>query len=69
VNNPNGYGPAAATDAGPTVVGQTQVQAADAFIAANPGQVGLITISIGGNDVTACAAAANPVGCVGFCRS
>jgi lysophospholipase L1-like esterase len=64
-NNPHNYGPAAATDAGPTSVGQTQVQAADAFIAAHPGQIGLITVSIGGNDVTACAAAANPVSCVG----
>ncbi|HLX88630.1 MAG TPA: SGNH/GDSL hydrolase family protein [Acidimicrobiales bacterium] len=68
------YGPPAATDAGPVASGQTQVQAADAFIAANPGQVGLITISIGGNDVTPCAAAApghpvngktDPVSCVG----
>lgn len=65
VNNPNEYGPGAASDVGPTSMGQTQVQAAAAFIAANPGQIGLITISIGGNDVTACAAAANPVACVG----
>jgi lysophospholipase L1-like esterase len=33
----------------------TQAQAALGFIAAHPGQVGLITISIGGNDVTGCA--------------
>ena len=32
----------------------TQEQAALSFIAAHPGQVGLITISIGGNDVTGC---------------
>ena len=32
----------------------TQEQAALDFIAAHPGQVGLITISIGGNDVTGC---------------
>ncbi len=32
----------------------TQEQAALAFIAAHPGQVGLITISIGGNDITGC---------------
>jgi hypothetical protein len=65
INNPNGYGPAAATDVGPAVAGQTEVQAADAFIAAHPGQIGLITVSIGGNDVTACAAAASPIACVG----
>jgi len=63
-DNPNGYGPPAATDVGPAVAGQTEVQAAAAFIAAHPGQVGLITVSIGGNDVTACAAAPSPVACV-----
>jgi lysophospholipase L1-like esterase len=58
------YGPAAATDAVayPT---QTQIAAADAFLTAHTGQIGLITVSIGGNDVTACAAAANPIACVG----
>jgi hypothetical protein len=66
INNPNGYGPAAiAGTVGPAVAGQTQVQAADAFIAAHPNQIGLITVSISGNDVTACAAAASPVACVG----
>lgn len=57
------YGPPAATNAGPVIAGDTQLQDAEAFIAANPGQVGLITVSIGGNDVTPCAAAtvANPV--------
>ena len=61
----DGFGPPAATDVGPSTSGQTQVQAADAFIAAHPGQIGLVTVSIGGNDVTACAAAADPVSCVG----
>ena len=56
-DNPNGYGPPAATDVGPATAGQTEVQAAVAFIAAHPGQIGLVTISIGGNDVTSCAAA------------
>ena len=42
----------------------TQEQAALNFIAANPGQIGLITVSIGGNDVTACANAAVPLTCV-----
>jgi lysophospholipase L1-like esterase len=43
---------------------QTQAAAAEAFIAAHPGQIGLITVSIGGNDVTACASQADPVACV-----
>jgi lysophospholipase L1-like esterase len=49
----SGYGPVAATDAVayPT---ETQEQAALDFIAANPGKVGLITVSIGGNDITSC---------------
>lgn len=63
-NNPNGYGPAALSGTvGPFTGAETQLQAAEAFIAANPNQVGLITVSIGGNDVTPCAAASptNPV--------
>jgi len=63
-NNPSGYGPAAVPGMiGPLAPGQTQVQAADAFIAAHPGSVGLVTVSIGGNDVTSCAGASisNPV--------
>ena len=39
----------------PTV---TQAAAADAFLSAHRGHIGLITVSIGGNDVTACAAQA-----------
>ncbi len=67
------YGPPAATDAGVIPPGDSQVEAADAFITAHPGQIGLITVSIGGNDVTPCAAASgsnpvneatNPVTCV-----
>ena len=42
----------------------TQIAAADAFIAANKGHIGLITLSIGGNDVTGCATEANPSSCV-----
>ncbi len=54
-----GYGPPAATDAVP-YTGISQVQAALNFIAApaNKGDVGLVTVSIGGNDVTSCANAA-----------
>jgi lysophospholipase L1-like esterase len=43
----------------------TQAAAAEAFLTAHRGQVGLITISIGGNDVTSCAAQADPITCVG----
>ena len=43
----------------------TQAAAAEAFLTAHRGHIGLITVSIGGNDVTACAAQANPISCVG----
>ncbi len=43
---------------------ETQAAAAEAFLRAHVGQVGLITVSIGGNDVTACASAVSPVTCV-----
>jgi lysophospholipase L1-like esterase len=57
------YGPTAAKDAVayPT---ETQEQAALDFIAAHPGHVGLITVSIGGNDVTACDSNPDPISCV-----
>jgi lysophospholipase L1-like esterase len=42
----------------------TQVGAAETFIHAHAGHIGLITVSIGGNDVTACASASNPISCV-----
>jgi lysophospholipase L1-like esterase len=62
----SGYGPVAATDAVPYPT-TTQEQAALAFIGttANHGKVRLITVSIGGNDVTSCGSAPNPVTCVG----
>jgi lysophospholipase L1-like esterase len=43
----------------------TQAAAAEAFITAHRGHIGLITVSIGGNDVTSCAAETNPTSCVG----
>ncbi len=43
---------------------ETQVAAAVAFIKAHKNQVKLITVSIGGNDVTACAKDTNPIPCV-----
>jgi len=45
--------------------GQTQAAAAERFLRKHRGQVGLITVSIGGNDVTFCAKQADPVACVG----
>jgi lysophospholipase L1-like esterase len=44
--------------------GENQVQAAVAFIKRHPGKVGLVTISIGGNDVDVCLANADPLACV-----
>jgi lysophospholipase L1-like esterase len=41
----------------------TQAAAAEAFIAAHSGHIGLITVSIGGNDVLACAKQADPLTC------
>ncbi len=43
----------------------TQVAAAEKFLKANKGKVGLITVSIGGNDITKCARDADAVTCVG----
>lgn len=42
----------------------SQVTAVLDYIAAHPGRVELVTVSIGGNDVTSCASAANPITCV-----
>ncbi len=42
----------------------TQAAAAEAFISDHVGHVALITVSIGGNDVTSCAVTADPVSCV-----
>jgi lysophospholipase L1-like esterase len=42
----------------------TQAAAAEAFITAHRGHIGLITVSIGGNDVTACATQTSPIPCV-----
>jgi lysophospholipase L1-like esterase len=43
----------------------TQAKAAEKFLRAHRRQVALITVSIGGNDVTSCASQADPVACVG----
>src|SRR5918995_238391 len=50
---------------GVNYAGTTQATAAERFLRKHKGQVKLITVSIGGNDVTACAREADPVACVG----
>jgi lysophospholipase L1-like esterase len=45
--------------------GRTQIGAAERFLRRNRGRVGLVTVSIGGNDVTECARTVNPIPCVG----
>lgn len=49
---------------GPVYTDETQIEAAERFIRANRKRVALVTVSIGGNDVTACAREADPVPCV-----
>jgi lysophospholipase L1-like esterase len=44
--------------------GRTQIAAAERFLRRHRGRVGLVTVSIGGNDVTKCARAADPIPCV-----
>jgi lysophospholipase L1-like esterase len=44
--------------------GLSQTGAAEAFLRAHVGQVALITVSIGGNDVTKCVGSPDPVSCV-----
>lgn len=43
---------------------QTQAAAAEAYLRAHRGRVRLITVSLGGNDITRCAAAADTVSCL-----
>ena len=43
---------------------ESQAAAADAFLSKNRDRVGLVTIVIGGNDVTRCALAQDPTSCV-----
>jgi lysophospholipase L1-like esterase len=49
---------------GPAFHGRTQAAAAERFMRAHRGRIGLVTVSIGGNDVTACARDSDPFGCV-----
>lgn len=48
----------------PSYPRQTQAAAAEAFLTGHPGKIGLVTVSIGGNDLTACATSPDPIGCV-----
>ena len=50
---------------GPDYAGQTQAGAAEGFIKEHRKRIGLITVSIGGNDVTSCVNNSDPFGCVG----
>jgi lysophospholipase L1-like esterase len=54
----------AAVPGGRHYAGRTQIAAAERFLRAKRGKVGLITVSIGGNDVTKCAGDSNPIPCV-----
>ncbi len=49
---------------GEKYAGRTQAAAAERFLRRHRGEVSLVTVSIGGNDVTACAREADPVPCV-----
>lgn len=49
---------------GPTYPLETQLGAALAFITAHAGHIGLVTISIGGNDFDGCVASSTPSPCV-----
>jgi lysophospholipase L1-like esterase len=48
----------------PDYEGRTQVATAERFLRRNRGKVALITVSIGGNDVTSCARETDPIPCV-----
>ena len=50
---------------GVNYAGTTQATAAERFLKRNRGRVKLITVSIGGNDVTSCVKEPDPVACVG----
>jgi lysophospholipase L1-like esterase len=56
--------PRALGPGGRQYAGRTQLAAAQRFLRRHRGKVGLITVSIGGNDVTKCAREADPIPCV-----
>jgi len=59
-----GCDPRALGPGGRRYPGRTQIAAAERFLRRHRGEVGLITVSIGGNDVTGCAREAEPIPCV-----
>jgi len=59
-----GCQPRARALGGPVYTNKTQTAAAEAYLRANRGKVGLITVSIGGNDVTKCVNEPDPTACV-----
>lgn len=54
-----GLGPGA-----PSYLHETQAVAAENFVRANRARIGLVTVSIGGNDITACGFSATPLTCL-----
>ena len=59
-----GCTPAALAPGASNYPGKSQTQAAVDFIKAHPGQVKVVTVSIGGNDVDGCPTQPDPTGCV-----
>jgi len=59
-----GCPPRALGPGGRSYPGQSQLAAAEGFLRKNRQRTGLVTVSIGGNDITACVRAPDPVGCV-----
>ena len=59
-----GCDPGALAPGAPNYPGKSQTQAAVAFIKSHPGQVKVVTVSIGGNDVDGCPTQPDPTGCV-----
>ena len=59
-----GCPPRALGPGGRAYPGRTQLAAAERFLRSNRRSTGLVTVSIGGNDITACVRAPDPVGCV-----
>ena len=59
-----GCPPRALGPGGRAYPGQSQLAAAEGVLRRNRGKTGLVTVSIGGNDITSCVRAPDPVGCV-----
>jgi lysophospholipase L1-like esterase len=62
--NTKGCDPARRGPGGRAYPNRTQLSAAARFLRAHRARTALVTVSIGGNDVTACARAPDPVACV-----